>query len=195
MAQFAILANIFCNTAQHGNQIGEADGSILINIKAKGAWGCPGRAKPRMPWNARARGMWRGPDPPSLLRLTWAEKLIVRLARLHINIKKVRGLESSSYKRGLPGIDPYEHSGSAIAYPLEVASLVQSLQIGVQDVGQFLTIVFEGTDRNIVRKDSSLRVGVAALREALAWLLYNNWYFLRTLFAYCRGSDTIQALG
>ena len=46
-----------------------------------------GAASPRMPWKARARGMWRGPTPAVLENLTFAERAVIQLARLHIQVE------------------------------------------------------------------------------------------------------------
>ena len=48
----------------------------LSNVDAFGSSGL------RMPMCARANGLWRGPDPPELANLSYAESKVIHLARL-----------------------------------------------------------------------------------------------------------------
>ena len=42
-----------------------------------------------MPLRARARGLWQGPEPEAIKRLTYAERRILRLARVYVTVKRV----------------------------------------------------------------------------------------------------------
>ena len=46
-------------------------------------------------WKARARGMWRGPTPSVLDTLTFVERAVIQLARLHISVKRVALVQPS----------------------------------------------------------------------------------------------------
>ncbi len=69
----------------------------------KSALGAP---VPRMPWKARARGMWRGPTSDELQVLTFAERQVIQLARLHIQVRKVEGLSGKAFQ-STPATLPY----------------------------------------------------------------------------------------
>ena len=102
--------------------------------------------------------------------LTWAELSVIQLARLHILVRQVQMPRD--------GVKIHEHSGSVVAYPLECHALIKRLGSRAQDLPRFLTILFEGEDRTIVRRDPALRVGVSQLRAAFQWLLFNCWPWL-----------------
>ena len=42
-----------------------------------------------MPGQARANGMWHGPDPPELQELSYAECKVINLARIYVSVKRV----------------------------------------------------------------------------------------------------------
>ena len=99
------------------------------------------------------------------------ETAVVQLARLYIIVRKV-----STSKPGVPA--PYEHSGNSVAYPLESHALLRRLGLRLQDLPRYLTIVFEGDDRSVVRGDTGLKVSTVALRSIFRWLLFNCWPWL-----------------
>ena len=85
-------------------------------------------------------------------------------------------LRVPTLKPGLPA--PCEHTGNSVAYPLESHLLLQRLGARAQDLPRFLTILFEGEDRNAVREDKGLKVCTTKLRCMFRWLLFNCWPWL-----------------
>ncbi len=102
---------------------------------------------------------------------SFLEAAVVQLARLYIIVRKV-----SIGRPGMPA--PYEHSGNSVAYPLESHALLRRLGLRVQDLPRYLTVVFEGEDRSVVRGDVGLKVSTVALRSIFRWLLFNCWPWL-----------------
>ena len=133
-----------------------------------------GSATPRMSWKARARGMWRGPAPAVVQNLTVAERCVIQPARSHIRFHRVE----SWIDRKLPytaDVHPYEHSGNMVAYPLESHALAQTLCVTSERLPAWIQVVLEGDNTEVLRHDQSLRVNVAHLRAAFAWLLFICW--------------------
>eukprot|EP00973_Karenia_brevis_P066628 9262704-Karenia_brevis.AAC.1 len=79
-----------------------------------------------MPWKARARGMWRGPEPPPLEVLLMAERCVIQLARLHIRLHKVETWTGKKFPQQAD-VHPYDHSGNVVAYPLEAHAFAEGL--------------------------------------------------------------------
>ena len=50
-----------------------------------------GKPTPTMPYCARARGMWGGPEPQQIAALTFLERRVVQLARVYVCVKRVLG--------------------------------------------------------------------------------------------------------
>ena len=48
-----------------------------------------GEPSVRMPPSARARGLWNGPEPVEIQVLTYAERLVLRLARVYQTVKRI----------------------------------------------------------------------------------------------------------
>jgi len=99
---------------------------------------------------------------------TFAELAVVQLARLYIMLRKI--------PHSRPGVPvPYEHSGNSVAYPLESHVLLKRIGLRSQDLPKYLSVVFEGEDRSVVRGDRNLRVRTIVLRRMFGWLLFNCW--------------------
>ena len=65
-----------------------------------------------------------------------------------------------------------------VAYPLEGHTLVDRLGVHAKDLPKYLSVSFQGSDRTVVKREASLRVGVQELRAAFQWLLFNNWHWM-----------------
>ena len=102
--------------------------------------------------------------------LTWAETAVIQLARLHICVRQVPTARQGSKVS--------EGSGNVVAYPLECHALLHHLGSKADELPNWITVLFEGDDRSVVRRDRSLLVGAAPLRRAFRWLLYNCWPWL-----------------
>ena len=70
-----------------------------------------------MPAQARANGMWHGPDPPELQDLSYAECKVINLARIYVSVKRVF-LDRSSYARTTKSETPLYHQSNVVAYPV-----------------------------------------------------------------------------
>ena len=56
------------------------------------------KPKTKMPMQARANGLWHGPQPDELADLSYAEAKVINLARMYVSVKRVF-LDRSSYAR------------------------------------------------------------------------------------------------
>ena len=69
-----------------------------------------------MPRDARANGLWHGPDPIELRDLSYCEAKVINLARVYVSIKRVF-LDRRSYA-GIGRNDaPLYHQKNVVAYP------------------------------------------------------------------------------
>ena len=73
-------------------------------------------AKPaaRMPSEARANGLWRGPDPTQLACLSYNEAKVINLARIYVSVKRVF-LDRASYARTSASEAPLYHQKNVVA--------------------------------------------------------------------------------
>eukprot|EP00973_Karenia_brevis_P022744 3129594-Karenia_brevis.AAC.1 len=65
---------------------------------------------------ARANGLWRGPDPEELKRLSYCEAKVVNLARVYVSVKRVF-LDRRSYAGTSAQEAPLYHQRNVVAYP------------------------------------------------------------------------------
>ena len=70
----------------------------------------------RMPEDARANGLWHGPDLKELSALTFCECKVINLARMHVSVKRVF-LDRRSYARTSASEAPLYHERNVVAYP------------------------------------------------------------------------------
>ena len=67
-----------------------------------------------MPPMARANGLWRGPDPPELQRLSDCEAKVINLARVYVSVKRVylnRGSYAATGASEAPSLPLTKRSG------------------------------------------------------------------------------------
>ena len=79
-----------------------------------------------MPLHARANGMWRGPDPVELSRLTYAECKVINLGRIYVSVKRIF-LIRASYARSDASVAPLFHQKNVVAYPQNPISVIAYL--------------------------------------------------------------------
>ena len=96
--------------------------------------------------------MWHGPQPQILDELSTVELQVIQLARLFVIVKHISA--RSSQQSGLPSMRPYYHTGNAVAYPLDAGKLLRKLNRGPESLAPYFNIVFEGSNRDIVRYDA-----------------------------------------
>ena len=135
----------------------------------KGSW----EPKPKMPQLARANGNWRGPQPPELAALTFAEQKVVQLARLYVSVKRVF-LDTPAGAHMRRGEAPLYHEKNVVAYPQNPDAVLPVLGLAPKDLPKVLVVQFVGGDRSRLRHEPSLQVDIARLRTALVWLTTNN---------------------
>ena len=80
---------------------------------------------PRMPPEARANGLWRGPDPPELAQLSYTEAKVINLARVYVSVKRVF-LDRSSYARTSATEAPLYHQKRCSGLSAKFRSCAQS---------------------------------------------------------------------
>ena len=105
------------------------------------------------------------------------ELQVIQLARLYISLCRVPNL-SSKYLQEHEQAQPLFHSKNATAFPLDSCKLIRKLGISATDLGPYLTVLFEGDNRESVRRDSNLKASVPRLRAAFRWLLFDCWPWL-----------------
>ena len=127
-----------------------------------------------MPAQARANGMWHGPDPPELQDLSYAECKVINLARIYVSVKRVF-LDRSSYARTTKSETPLYHQSNVVAYPQNPDAALTAVGMGPQTLAKMLMVQFVGSDRQALRHQPDLRVSVQKLRNAFRWLSVNSW--------------------
>ena len=136
-----------------------------------------GRPAPRLPAEARANGLWRGPDPPELSSLSYTEAKVINLARIYVSVKRVF-LNSSSYARTSASEAPFYHSRNVVAFPHSVDKTLTSLGTPPQVLADHVVVQFVGEDRDALRQHPELSVSTHKLRDAFFWVSQNSWPFM-----------------
>ena len=153
-----------------------------------------GEPLPKLPPQARANGLWGGPDPDELSCLTLAERKAIQLARVYVCVKRVF-LDRRNYAAGSRGETPLYHERNVVAYPEnhEMCNLV--LGHGPEALAQFLMVQFVGDDPAMLRNEPALQVSVTRLRAAFAWLAYNSYpWMVATKYQRIAGANLGAAL-
>ena len=131
----------------------------------------------QMPRDARANGLWRGPDPAALAELSYCEAKVVNLARIYVSVKRVF-LSRGSYAPTSVTEAPLYHQKNVVAYPQEVDSALCTVGLDPVAPSRTLLVQFVGGDRRDLRYCPDLRVSVLRLRAAFRWLSENSWPFM-----------------
>ena len=80
---------------------------------------------------ARANGLWRGPDPEELRRLSYCEAKVINLARVYVRVKRVF-LDRSSYAGTYAKEAPRYHQRNVVAYPQDIDGALTAIGMGPQ---------------------------------------------------------------
>ena len=75
-----------------------------------------GAPRPCMPAEARANGLWRGPQPTELATLSYCEAKVINMARIYVSVKRVL-LDRSSYAQTKASETPKYHQKNVVAFP------------------------------------------------------------------------------
>ena len=131
---------------------------------------------PSMPPEARASGMWRGPDPEELRSLSYCEAKVINLARVYVSVKRVF-LDRSSYAGTKKSEAPLYHQKNVVAYPQNPDAALHSIGMSPLSLAKMLIVQFVG-NRQALRSNQDLSVSVNKLRNAFRWLSVNSWPFM-----------------
>jgi hypothetical protein len=135
------------------------------------------RPAPRMPEQARANGLWRGPDPPELAELSYSEAKVINLARVYVSVKRVF-LDRSSYAATTASDAPLYHQKNVVAYPQDPDAAMRAVGMSPVALAKTVLVQFVGENREALRYEKDLRVSVVKLRNAFRWLSLNSWPFM-----------------
>ena len=130
-----------------------------------------------MPKEARANGLWHGPDPSALSELSYCECKVINLARIYVSVKRIF-LDRASYARTRKKETPLYHQYNVVAYPQNPDAALTALGMAPHNLAKMLTVQFVGTDRQALRHEPDLCVSVKKLRNAFRWLSMNSWPFM-----------------
>ena len=112
-----------------------------------------------MPSEARANGLWRGPDPPEISSLSYNEANVINLARIYVSVKRVF-LDRSSYARTSASEAPLYHQKNVVAYPQSPDAALRALGMSPTNLAKMVVVQYIGEDRQRLRHDKDLTVSV-----------------------------------
>ena len=130
------------------------------------------RPRPYLSVVARARGMWGGPEPPELQRLSWMGRRIVQLGRAVICVRHTSGQGASA-----PGV-PYT-TGNVLLFPQRAGEVSRALGLLPEDLTCDIALRYPDGDPKAFDADVDLHVSLPVLRCALHWLVTRNWEWLQ----------------
>ena len=115
-----------------------------------------------IPRLCRARGLRGGPEPVDLRSLSYLERRVLQLARVHVTVKCVRGL---SWAKSCPQAAPQYTSRNTVAYPQAPDKILRAVCLMPEDLCSVLAVQYVGSDRNIVAKEPALLMNLPRLRS------------------------------
>ena len=122
----------------------------------------------------RARGLWAGPEPEAIRKLSWVGRRVLQLARAVVCVKTVR----NPLPGMPPSIWPMYTTGNVHAFPQKANEISRALGLLPQDICCDIAIQFETANQDTIAQDRTLRVSVQELRDALWWYCTNNWEWM-----------------
>ena len=136
-----------------------------------------GKPAVRMPECARARGFWGGPEPAVLRQLSFAERKVLRLARVYSTVKRISA-HILPYGRLHPEALPEYSTRNVVAYAQDPDAVMRVLCVPPEQLAQDLYVQFEGAKDTAFRNEPALRVNIEHLRDAIYWYVTHNWQWL-----------------
>ena len=136
--------------------------------------GCPAL---QVPLKARARGLWNGPEPEEIRRLTYTARRVLRLARVYAVVKRVAP-RTVPWAHGSEAARPQYSTRNTVAYAQDPDVISRTLCLTPAELAQDLYVQFEGYDDNVVKQEPALQINMQDLRSGLYWLLTHNWQWL-----------------
>lgn len=131
----------------------------------------PSSALTKVPRLALANGLNRGPLPPELTELTWAEESVISTARLAGRVVKL-------YRTGDPEQTPMTLRGNICCVENQNAEVLRCLPRPVSTMSEEISIVFVGKSRPRAQElRNFVRIRRRKCWDALVWLQkHNPWY-------------------
>jgi len=133
-----------------------------------------GKPKLQMPEQARANGLWGGPEPEEIRALSYAERKVIQLARVYVSVKRVY-LDRRSFAPTAHDTTPLYHEKNVVAFPSNPDMVQQIFCLTPALLADTITVQFVGGDRSSLRAAPELSVSVTRLRSAFYWLAFNSW--------------------
>ena len=130
-----------------------------------------------MPKVACANGLWQGPEPQEIRVLTWAERRVLRLARVYCTVKRVLA-QDVPWARGNPDALPQYTTRNVVAFLQDPNSAVRTLCLLPEELSKEVHLQFEGSDPNFMAREPAVQVDVHALRHAIWWYATHCYQWL-----------------
>ena len=132
-----------------------------------------GVPRPEMPYLARARGMWGGPEPFVIRVLSFTERRVIQLARVYTVLKRVLR-KHAAWAGGNTAALPQYTTQNTVAFPNDPSCVTRTVCLLPEDLCKDMAVQFVSTMTDAFQ-EPALQVSVVRLRAALAWLLCNCW--------------------
>ena len=160
-----------CDTAVVNNCTGEIRCQLCKKCRGvlSAVISSSGKPNARMPPMARANGLWRGPDPEELQRLSYCEAKVINLARVYVSVKRVY-LNRGRYAGTGANEAPLYHQRNVVAYPQDPDAALCFVGMSPTNLAAMLQVQFVGSDRSCLRTHPYLQVSLENLRQAFGWL-------------------------
>jgi hypothetical protein len=136
-----------------------------------------GRPAPKMPLRACANGSWQGREPQVISTLTWAERRVLRLARVYCSVKRILA-QDAPWARNNQLVLPQYSTRNVVAFLQNPDSAVRTLCLLPADLSKDVYVQFEGSDPQNMMREPALQVNVEALRSAIWWYSTNCYQWL-----------------
>ena len=118
-----------------------------------------GKPAVRMPECARARGFWGGPEPAVLRQLSFAERKVLRLARVYSTVKRISA-HILPYGRLHPEALPEYSTRNVVAYAQDPDAVIRVLCLPPEQLAQDIHVQFEGAKDTAFQNEPALRVDI-----------------------------------
>ena len=111
-----------------------------------------GKPLVRMPLVARANGLWQGPEPEVIRNLSYAERRILRLARVYTTVKRVSKGAAIWAKDNEAALPQYT-TRNTVSYAQDPDAVLLTVGLMPAELKTDLLVQFEGSDKSIIAKD------------------------------------------
>ena len=136
-----------------------------------------GTPAPKMPKEACANSLWQGPEPQEIRDLTWAERLVLRLARVYCTVKRVPA-QNVPWARGNPDALPQYTTRNVVAFLQDPNGAVRTLCLLPEQLSKEVYLQFEGSDPGCIAREPAVQVDVQKLRHGIWWYATHCYQWL-----------------